>query len=139
MPRPTVYFGSLEIEFIHPPRVKAEMFRLASDFEVRFYETVLIAPKGTLTDGASIPRLFWRVIGPPLHDEYAPAAVIHDSAYEGTLLWLVNGEPVSYTRDMADDLFRYLMEAIGVPAWKRDMMWRAVRWFGRSAWKANRK
>lgn len=36
------------------------------------------APAGYRTDGASIPRFFWRVIGSPFVGKYRRAAVIHD-------------------------------------------------------------
>lgn len=36
------------------------------------------AIKGSLTDGASIPRAFWSLMGGPLAGKYRRAAVIHD-------------------------------------------------------------
>ena len=35
-------------------------------------------PAGTVTDGASIPQVFWSVIGGPFEGAYRNAAVIHD-------------------------------------------------------------
>jgi len=35
-------------------------------------------PKGAVTDGASIPPVFWSVLGGPYEDKYRTAAVIHD-------------------------------------------------------------
>jgi hypothetical protein len=35
-------------------------------------------PKGTVVDGASIPRVFWSVIGGPFEGLYRGASVIHD-------------------------------------------------------------
>jgi Protein of unknown function (DUF1353) len=35
-------------------------------------------PKGTQTDGASIPRVFWSIIGGPFDGSYRDAAVVHD-------------------------------------------------------------
>ena len=35
-------------------------------------------PSGTVTDGASIPRVFWSIIGSPFTGKYLRAAVIHD-------------------------------------------------------------
>lgn len=37
-----------------------------------------VAPKGSITDGASIPRYLWSIMGPPLSGRYRRAAVIHD-------------------------------------------------------------
>jgi hypothetical protein len=39
---------------------------------------VWTAPKGSIIDGASIPRFFWRVIGSPFVGNYRRATVIHD-------------------------------------------------------------
>ncbi|HLO65317.1 MAG TPA: DUF1353 domain-containing protein [Azonexus sp.] len=37
-----------------------------------------LAPKGSLTDGASIPRVLWTIVGGPFEGQYREAAVIHD-------------------------------------------------------------
>ncbi len=37
-----------------------------------------LAPKGWVVDGASIPRIFWTLIGPPFVGDYRRASVIHD-------------------------------------------------------------
>jgi hypothetical protein len=37
-----------------------------------------LAPTGTVVDGASIPRLFWTVIGSPFAGKYRNASVVHD-------------------------------------------------------------
>src|ERR1700690_4011848 len=36
------------------------------------------APIGTRTDGASIPQVFWSVIGGPFEGKYRDASVVHD-------------------------------------------------------------
>jgi Protein of unknown function (DUF1353) len=38
------------------------------------------APKGSTVDGASIPRVFWTLIGGPLEGKYRNASVVHDVA-----------------------------------------------------------
>jgi hypothetical protein len=35
-------------------------------------------PKGAMTDGASIPRILWTVVGGPFEGKYRDAAVVHD-------------------------------------------------------------
>jgi hypothetical protein len=37
-----------------------------------------LAPAGTVVNGASIPRLFWTVIGSPFSGKYRNASVVHD-------------------------------------------------------------
>jgi hypothetical protein len=78
---------------------------------------------GYSTDGASIPRLAWRLIGHPW-GQYLPAAIVHDILYE-TEIW---------DREMADQCFRDLMQWLEVPAWRRALMYRAVRTFGGPTW-----
>ncbi len=38
------------------------------------------APNGSVVDGASIPRLFWTLIGGPFEGKYRNASVVHDVA-----------------------------------------------------------
>lgn len=40
-----------------------------------------IAPRGLRSDGASIPRILWPVIGPPIGGPYFDAALQHDARY----------------------------------------------------------
>lgn len=37
-----------------------------------------VAPKDSIVDGASIPKLFWSVVGGPLEGQYRNASIIHD-------------------------------------------------------------
>ena len=108
------------------------------DFIVTDGLTILVAPKGTPTDGASIPRFFWRLIGSPLTGAYRKAAVIHDAGYKGTLRWFNGCGVIDYDREMVDNLFLELMKALGVSPWRRWMMYRGVRWFGQKPWDDNR-
>ena len=110
-------------------------FKLAYDFVVRIGDgTTLTAPAGTTTDGASIPRFFWRIIGPPMTGRYRQAAVIHDAGYTGDLQWRLEGALREYDRKAMDALFLRLMEALGVSWWRRRLMYLAVRWFGAKHW-----
>jgi hypothetical protein len=84
---------------------------------------------GMPTDGASIPRLFWRLIGCPLRGRYVSAALIHDGLYLSH----------ATTRQVADDLFREMLLCLGLPVWKSWLMYQAVRIGGRSAWSAHTK
>ena len=93
--------------------LKASRFiKLVEDFH---YGDIVV-PGGFVCDGASIPKLFWSFIGSPF-DRYLFAAVLHD--------WLVT-DTENFTSKEADDLFLEAMEELGIPMWKRDIMWRAV-------------
>ena len=40
------------------------------------------APAGSVTDGASIPRYLWSIMGGPFEGQYRNASILHDVAYE---------------------------------------------------------
>lgn len=81
-------------------------------------------PKGFITDFASIPKMFWSLVGSPW-GKYGKAAVIHDYGYFKTL----------YTRKKMDRIFYDGMKVLGVPYWKRKTMYFAVRWCAGGVWK----
>jgi hypothetical protein len=88
---------------------------------------IIEVPEGFVTDFASVPRLFWRIVPP--WGRYSPAAVVHDYLYQSAKV----------SRKEADDIFLELMARLGVPRWKRYTMYWAVRGFGGFAWDAHRK
>ena len=77
---------------------------------------VIRVPKGTVSDGASIPRFLWRVVGHPW-GSYAYAAILHD--------YLCNLE--GYPRKKADYVFYEAMGVLGVSWFKKTIMYLAVR------------
>lgn len=84
-------------------------------------------------DGASIPRIFWRVIGHPW-GEYREAACVHD--------WLYSDGHIAHPeieRKQADQIFRRIMLEVGISRRKAAIMYRAVRIGGGRAWKAYRR
>ena len=75
----------------------------------------IVVPAGFVTDLASVPRLpvvYWLT-----GDTAASAAVVHD--------WLYSSHQVS--RKMADAVLREASAVIGVPFWRRWLMWAGVR------------
>ncbi|ELQ0048595.1 DUF1353 domain-containing protein [Salmonella enterica] len=80
---------------------------------------VISVPAGFVTDLATIPRIFWSVMPPD--GKYAKAAIIHDYLYDNALR----------TKKEADLIFLDGMAVLGVPKWKRIVMYLAVRIFGR--------
>ena len=77
---------------------------------------IVSVPAGFETDLASVPRLplAYLLAGNTAHQ----AAVVHD--------WLIHQIPWK----QAADVFAEAMEASGVPAWRRGLMWAAVRVHG---------
>ncbi|EIJ6515016.1 DUF1353 domain-containing protein [Salmonella enterica] len=80
---------------------------------------VISVPAGFVTDLATVPRVFWSVMPPD--GKYAKAAIIHDYLYDNALR----------TKKEADLIFLDGMTVLGVPKWKRTIMYWAVRLFGR--------
>jgi hypothetical protein len=81
-----------------------------------------VVPKGFQTDLASVPRL--PVIFLLTGDTSSQAAAVHDYLYSSH----------EVPRAMADAVLREASEVIGVPAWRRWLMWAGVRAGGGSHW-----
>ncbi len=99
-------------------------WKLEQDLKVNTSQGVVIIPKGFRTDGASIPKIFWPIIGHPFSGDFAVAAVVHDYLYT-----FQHG-----TRKDADQIFKELMIRYGTYKWKVKLMYPSVRIFGRICW-----
>ncbi len=86
-------------------------------------ESWVTIPKGYLTDGASVPRLFWNMIPP--WGVYGQAAVVHDLLCE-YLSVVRNGKPVLITRKECDAVLNQAMQNLGVPTLQRWLIYSAV-------------
>jgi hypothetical protein len=104
--------------------VDAVTWRLTEDYAVSVAGWRYTIAAGFLTDGASIPRAFWRVVGHPLFGDSLPAAILHDCLYRSEY----------WQREYSDALFRKLLIRNGVPRWRAWLMYRAVRAFGGFQW-----
>lgn len=81
-------------------------------------------PKGYCYDGASIPRLFWRIIGSNTDNRFLISALIHDVLCE-------NHAYVDSDRNFSSEVFNALLEASEVNAFKRFWMKHSVNFFQR--------
>lgn len=71
------YSGDLQAQFLDDGR----KLRLLADYSYTDPSGhVWLSPKDCVVDGASIPQVFWSVIGGPLEGKYRNASVIHDIA-----------------------------------------------------------
>ena len=100
-------------------------------------------PIGAPTDGASIPALLWSKLPP--FGPYWLAAVLHDAAYQNTLLRYPVGSLVAskaFTspddRPKCDLLLKEAMEASGVDSVTAALIYEAVSLFGASSFKSDR-
>ncbi len=94
-------------------------WRLTQDLVYEGNSQTFRIPAGFETDFASVPTAFQAII-PKRDPRYSEAAVLHD--------WLYASKEVS--RKDADGIFRRVMREYGVPRWKRNSMYYAVRIFG---------
>ena len=104
-------------------------------------DVVICVPAGFETDFASVPRLAQGLF--PALGCWGRPAIIHDYLYQtrgeaswfddntGKRTYLNDGR---FTRLQADRIFLEAMEVVGVPAWRRTIMFRAVRLGGARGW-----
>lgn len=76
-------------------------------------------PEEYYWDGASIPRAFWRLIGPKTDPRFLIPSLIHDQLCE-------NKHYVKDDRYFADKVFERLLYVSGVPAFNRWLMFHSV-------------
>ncbi len=88
-------------------------------------------PKGYCYDGASIPRLFWRVIGSNTDNRFLIPALIHDVLCE-------HHEYVDYDRKFSTAVFNALLQVSDISPFKRFLMKNSVDVFQKlfCNWKA---
>lgn len=76
-----------------------------------------LAPKGSIINGASIPRALWSTVGSPYTDNYRRASIVHDVA--------CNTPQTS--RDEADEMFYYACLAGGCSFVQAKVLYAGVR------------
>lgn len=88
-----------------------------------------VVPVGFITDGASVPRVFWPIF--PHDGASFPAAIIHDFDY--------SHNPTGESRKKCDKAFLANMKRCGLSWIHRHTIYRAVRIGAGCAWKRYRK
>ncbi len=79
-------------------------------------------PKGYCYDGASIPRLFWRVIGANTDNRFLIPALVHDVLCE-------HHEYIENDRSFSTNVFNALLISSGIGTVKRFCMKNSVGFF----------
>ena len=103
-------------------------FRLAHYFRYVSSLGTITVPCGFLTDGASVPRIFWNIFDP--FGPYFPAALVHDYLYS-----LSSNGHFTCDRKTADLLFKEAMFNCGVGWAMRETIYHAVRIGGWTSFK----
>lgn len=123
--------------------IAPDVWMLAADLVwVGKLDDVITVPTGEETDFATVPRILQSFT--PRTGAWTKAAVIHDmlcrllAAYWLQLAnWARNHredddwpppEPPTFNAVDTDNVFRLIMEEDGVPRWRAEIMWAAVRW-----------
>ena len=114
------FTNALRVEI---PTSKNCLAILLTEFDYHFGSEdsnfIIHVPSGFKTDLASTPFFAWS-LGFPKWGQYSKAAVVHDYLYQSKLV----------DRATADAIFREAMGVLGVPRWKANVMYSAVRLFG---------
>jgi hypothetical protein len=100
-------------------------WNLLADFAYENDKYIITLSKGFVTDGASIPRAFWSVVGSPFEGAYVKPSIIHDGLY--TIMQLPRKE--------CDKLLKEMMVFNGVSKIEAEEIYLGVRGFGGMHWK----
>lgn len=119
------------LEYPKVQQIDADHWKLLEDLDYKVGNNdneMVTVPAGTITDFASIPRIFWNIFPP--FGKYSSASVIHDFLYS------LQGkyEDRNYSRKKCDQIFLEAMQVMKVNWFTRHTMYRAVRMFGGFAW-----
>lgn len=85
--------------------------------------------KSMVSDGLSIPRMFYRIIDPPFQSKFLCAGIVHDRiCNDARDVWNAgNKEEARQLRKDGDELFYEMLLFLKCPKWKAWLMFKAVR------------
>ncbi|MBI2502939.1 MAG: DUF1353 domain-containing protein [Candidatus Latescibacteria bacterium] len=118
MASPGHFSGNPKTEWLSDPGKPDREMRLLEDLSFTDLDgRVWRAPKGSVINGASIPRPLWASTGSPYTDDYRNASVVHDVAYD---------DP-NIPRKDADKMFFYACIAGGCSILQAAKLYAGVR------------
>jgi hypothetical protein len=100
-------------------------WKLQDDFSYDNDSIQATVKSGFTTDGASIPKVLWSIVGNPLEDDLLKPSIVHDGLY--TLMQLPRFE--------CDKLLKEMLLFNGASKARAYFIYYAVRLFGGSYWK----
>jgi len=103
-----------------------QLWQLLDDFKVKVDGVVIIVPKGFITNGASVPTLFWWLC-PPIAGPFGEAAVVHD--------WIYHPDSRFKDREQGDKVLMKIGIHRGATVARAQAVYLAVRSFGWKYWK----
>lgn len=117
--------SKIVVEFIPAPHWwDVSKWKLHKKYES--YNGHYIAPKGFITDGASIPRFFLRIFSPT--GRYFGAAIVHDYILKNPPLYLEENSEDHWSH--ANNEFKAELKALGITRWRIVFLVSSVRVWG---------
>ena len=113
----------------HREDTRGNVFKVLFPYRVEFGDKRFLIPRYFESDGASVPRLFWRVVFPNSDSHATTAGICHDYIYRM--------QPSDWTRREADRMFYAMLIEFGAGLFAARCAYIAVRLFGWIAWKEN--
>jgi hypothetical protein len=120
-------FDNLQYPELSPVPGDKVLWHLEKDFTVDVLTYRITVKTGFKTDGESIPAPFWIFTGNPFQPEGMAAAVVHDILYGSEMV----------AREIADLIFKTLLERYGTGSFSAMVRYRALRMFGWITWKTH--
>lgn len=112
---------------IHEATESGNIITLKRAFTVQWRGRKLKIPKDFESDGASIPRVLWRLVSPCIHQSTIRAAIAHDFLYRTT--------PEGWSRKDADEFFHDICKRDGLADFQADLAYIGLRLFGWQSWR----
>ncbi len=113
----------------HREDERGNVFTALYPYRVNYGGKTFLIPRGFESDGASVPRLFWRVVFPNSDSHATTAGICHDYIYRL--------QPEGWSRKEADRMFLAFLLENGASYFSANAAYLAVRLFGGIAWKEN--
>jgi len=122
----TLYkFECLQIPIVPVPNTTT--VKTTTLYSFLYKNRIIKIPEGFVSDGASIPRIFWMFLYSQFNPKILTGAVIHDFLYrEGQI-----------NRMAADKLARKIWKLHGVGNFRAELMYYALRLLGVKAYNIN--
>ena len=113
----------------HREDKRGNVFTVQYIYRADWDDRAFYIPRGFESDGASVPRFFWRLVFPKTDSNAATAGICHD--------WIYREQPADWTRKEADKLFQSFLVMFGISVWRSVLAYIALRLFGWRAWNEN--
>lgn len=98
--------------------------RTLAPLPLREWGLPFVVPAGFISDGMSVPRILWRLLGAKIGSRTLGPSIVHDYLYQTHIL----------TRSKADAWYRRALVANGYPPSLAWTVWLGLRIAGASHW-----